>query len=242
MEAEEGGRISEGRAEVEVSYCVCSVTTECYLRTADLYGPPRCCTHTHTCAQTHTHGSLLNVHKWKHSGAEKEEVHVLFRSYFHIIFHRFPPIFTVVVYWSHAALQTPPLQIPPSLKECAFEIHRLPSFPFHLTHSLQPGMWMAKTCKRLEGTWRKRRGGEWIRTKDGKEGGLREGALTDLLFCSSLQGCNRLLCFLRPSIPALFCTLFLRCTCYQLCACARMKELQTCSTTTQQTYSFTAQP
>lgn len=85
-------------------------------------------------------------------------MHILFRSYFHIIFYKFPPIFSVVVYWSHAALQTPPLQIPPSLKECAFEINRLSSFPFHLTRSLQPGMWMAKTCKRLEGTWRK--GGE----------------------------------------------------------------------------------
>lgn len=94
--------------------------------------------------------------------------------------------------------------VAPSLKECAFEIYRLSSFPFHLTRSLQPSMWMAKTCKRLEETkrawvreaWRKRRTGEKI---SGGGGLLNVGLLTKQI-CSSLQGCNSLLCFLHPSI------------------------------------------
>lgn len=96
----------------------------------------------------------------------------------------------------------------PSLKECAFEIYRLSSFPFHLTRSLQPSMWMAKTCKRLEETkrawvreaWRKRRTGEKISVCVCGGGGLLNVGLLTKQICSSLQGCNSLLCFLHPSI------------------------------------------
>lgn len=86
----------------------------------------------------------------------------------------------------------------PSLKECAFEIYRLSSFPFHLTRSLQPSMWMAKTCKRLEETkrawvreaWRKRRTGEKISVCVCGGGGLTQCGSpnkANLLFPSGVQ-------------------------------------------------------
>lgn len=74
----------------------------------------------------------------------------------------------------------------PSLKKCAFEIKRLYSFPFHLTHSLQPGMCLEKTCKRLEKTHThtRREGVRWWR-------GSQRSSLTKQI-CSSLQGWNSL--------------------------------------------------
>lgn len=105
----------------------------------------------------------------------------------------------------------------PSPKECAFQINCLSSFPFHLTRSLQPSMWMAKTCKRLDEKKKQRGSGweehgekeGWLENKDGRggRGGERMRSQrrfpnkADLLFCSSLQGCNSLLGFLHPSIP-----------------------------------------
>ena len=75
------------------------------------------------------------------------------RSYVHIMFNTFSEL----VYWYHEALQIPFIAASPRLKECASEINHLSFFPFHLTSSPQPSMWMVKTCKRLE-EMRKRRG------------------------------------------------------------------------------------
>ena len=133
-------------------------------------------TPTHTKQSTHMHShTLVHINTRMHGlirlctnehiadlrqrEKRKEGVHFLFRSYFHIIFYKFPPILSAAAYWSHIALQTPSLQLPSSLKECALAISRLSSFSFHLTCSLQPGMWMAKTCKRLEETKKRRRSG-----------------------------------------------------------------------------------
>lgn len=74
---------------------------------------------THTIhSYTHTHTRLAKyvraactIHAYTHlnwdSSGSEEEVHFLFGSYFHIMFYKFPPVLSVVVYWSHVSLQAP---------------------------------------------------------------------------------------------------------------------------------------
>lgn len=178
-------------------------TTERYLWTTDLDGPQP------TVSLRRTVNTYTHPHIHLHANHKKKNTLEVGRTYLKKAGRRCS-FYLGHIFTSYFIISLPSCllgscsSVAPSLKECAFEIYRLSSFPFHLTRSLQPSMWMAKTCKRLEETkrawvreaWRKRRTGEKI---SGGGGLLNVGLLTKQI-CSSLQGCNSLLCFLHPSI------------------------------------------
>lgn len=143
------------------------------------------------------------VHKYFKWGEERKKSEgrrcTFYVGHVFIYFWNSLPHFPELVYWCHLALQTPPHRKPLSFSLCRNEhLKSNASLPFHITSpiSLQPSMWMAKTCKCLEET-EKRRGSGWEERGETREVKISErgGA-----YRRSPNKGNLLFCFICSSI------------------------------------------